>query len=109
MTDRIDFSRIIIDNKIIAALNFSRMIPVETNQLSRIDIKVRKHDNPQVVKRKQLYRQELQWCNENYDKIVNKANVLYSKYISGEYFKRKKDCLNFIELEEICKRYNSQS
>ncbi len=52
MTDRIVFSRIIIDNKIIAALNFSRMIPVETNQLSRIDIKVRKHDNPQVVKRK---------------------------------------------------------
>lgn len=109
MTDRIDFSRIIIDNKIIAALNFSRMIPVETNQLSRIDIKVRKHDNPQVVKRKQLYRQELQWCNENYDKIVNKASVLYRKYISGEYFKRKKDCLNFIELEEICKRYNSQT
>ena len=44
MSDRIDFSRIIINSKIIAALNFSRMIPVETSQLSRIDTKIRKHD-----------------------------------------------------------------
>lgn len=73
MSDRIDFSRIIINSKIIAALNFSRMIPVETSQLSRIDTKIRKHDTSEIAKRKQLYRQELQWCNENYDKIVNKA------------------------------------
>lgn len=108
MSDRIDFSRIIINSKIIAALNFSRMIPVETSQLSRIDTKIRKHDTSEIAKRKQLYRQELQWCNENYDKIVNKANVLYNKYMSGEYFKRRHDCLNFAGLEKICKHYNSQ-
>lgn len=84
MSDRIDFSRIIINSKI------------------------RKHDTSEIAKRKQLYRQELQWCNENYDKIVNKANVLYNKYMSGEYFKRRHDCLNFAELEKICKHYNSQ-
>ncbi|MDO4961469.1 MAG: type III toxin-antitoxin system ToxN/AbiQ family toxin [Eubacteriales bacterium] len=106
MTDKIDFSRIDIDGKFIAAINFSRMIPVEMNQLSRADIKIRKHDNKNVIDRKELLKKELDWCNENYDVIVNKANVLYAKYLSGENFRRKKDCLDFIELEKVCSRYN---
>ena len=56
--------------------------------------------------KKETYKKELEWCNTNKKIIIDKANVLYEKYNSGEPFKRKKDCLNFLELEEICKKYN---
>lgn len=49
------------------------------------------------------------WCNEHYEEIVNKANVLYNKYKSGEFFKRKKDCLDFIKLEMVCDTYKKKN
>ncbi|MBR4758947.1 MAG: type III toxin-antitoxin system ToxN/AbiQ family toxin, partial [Lachnospiraceae bacterium] len=97
---------IIIENEIIAGLNFSRMIPVEIRQLSKVDLKVRKRDNTEVKKRKETYKKELICCNEHKKIIIDKANVLYDKYVSGEFFVRRKDCLNFPELEEVCKKYN---
>ena len=106
MKDHIDFSRIIVDDEIIAGLNFSRMIPVEIMQLSKVDLKIRKRDNEEVKKRKEIYKKELIWCNEHKKTIIDKANVLYEKYISGEPFKRKKDCLDFPELEKLCRKYN---
>lgn len=106
MKDRIDFSRIIIENEIIAGLNFSRMIPVEIRQLSKVDLKVRKRDNAEVTKRKETYKKELIWCNEHKKVIIDKANVLYDKYVSGEFFVSRKDCLVFPELEEVCRKYN---
>lgn len=106
MTDRIDFSKIVIDDEIVAGINFSRMIPVEMKQLSRVDLKIRKHDNDTVKQRKALYQKELDWCNKNIDVIINKANVLYNKYNSKEPFNRRADCLNFPELEEVCRKYN---
>ncbi len=106
MRDRIDFSRIIIEDEIIAGLNFSRMIPVEIRQLSKVDLKVRKRDNAEVKKRKESYKKELDWCIEHKEIIINKANVLYEKFVSGEFFSRRKDCLNFPELEEVCAKYN---
>jgi endonuclease III len=82
------------------------MIPVEIKQLSKVDLRERKRDNVEVKKRKETYKKELEWCNEHKRVIVDKANVLYGKYMSKEYFARRKDCLNFPELEEICKKYN---
>lgn len=106
MADRIDFSKIKIDGELIAGINFSRMIPIEIRQLYKVDLKIRKHDNKETVYRKMLYRKELEWCNANRDVIINKANILYLKYVSGEDFKRKKDCLDFCGLEKACKKYN---
>lgn len=108
MSDRIDFSRIMVDGEVFAGINFSCMIPVMDKQLSKVDLKIRKHDSKEVIKRKQEYQIEIDWCNEHKGVIENKANVLYSKYVSGEYFKRKKDCVNFPELEIICDRYNEK-
>ena len=108
MKDHIDFSRIIVDDEVIAGLNFSRMIPVEIAQLSKADLKIRKRDNSEVKRRKEAYKKELNWCNKNKRIIIDKANVLYEKYISGEKFGRKKDCLNFPELEDVCKKYNNK-
>ena len=53
-------------------------------------------------------KQELDWCNQHRDIIINKANVLYNKYVSDEYFKRRKDCLNFPKLEAGCDKYNKK-
>lgn len=108
MSDKIDFTKIIIDNKIVAGINFSRMIPVEMQQLKKIDIKLRKHDRKEVIKWKKILKQELDWCNQHRDIIINKANVLYNKYVSDEYFKRRKDCLNFPKLEAGCDKYNKK-
>ena len=99
MSDRIDFSRIIINSKIIAALNLSRMIPVETSQLSRIDTKIRKHDTSEIAKRKQLYRQELQWCNKNRHSRkpirLQRFAILYiTIYIAFLYISAISSCVN---------------
>ena len=105
MKDKIDFTKIIVDGDFIAAINFSRMILVESTHLSKVDTKIRKHDNARLKERKELLSKELEWCNEHYEEIVNKANVLYSKYKSGEYFKRRNDCLDFVKLEIVCDAY----
>jgi len=63
MKDHIDFSRIIVDDEVIAGLNFSRMIPVEIAQLSKADLKIRKRDNSEVKRRKEAYKKELNWYN----------------------------------------------
>lgn len=107
--DKIDFTKICINGENIAAINFSRMIPVEKEQLSKVDIIIRKHDSDTLKKRKQKLKQELDWCNEHSEEITNKARVLYDKIKSGEYFKRKRDCLDFIKLEKICKNYNTRN
>ena len=109
MKDKIDFTKIMVEGDFIAAINFSRMIPVEDGQLSKVDTKIRKHDNARLKERKALLSKELMWCNEHYEEIVNKANVLYNKYKSGDFFKRKKDCLNFIKLEMVCDTYKNKN
>ena len=42
---KIDFKKIMYDDRLIGVLNFNLMIPVEEKQLQKIDVKIRKHDN----------------------------------------------------------------
>ncbi len=78
MRDKIDFKKIIHNESLIGVLNFNLMIPVENAQIQRIDTKIRKHDN----------------------------NVLYQKYITGENFSARKQCLDFKRMELECEKYN---
>ena len=80
MKDHIDFSRIIVDDEVIAGLNFSRMIPVEIAQLSKADLKIRKRDNSEVKRRKEAYKKELNWCNKNKGLLLIKQ-MYYTKNI----------------------------
>ena len=41
---------------------------------------------------------------ENRD-LTNTANVLYSKYVSGEKFAAKEQCLDFKRMETECKKF----
>lgn len=82
------------------------MIPVEDEQIQRIDTKIRKHDNADTRKKKELLIKELEWCNNHARDLTNTANVLYQKYISNEKFSAKEQCLDFQRMELECKRYN---
>lgn len=108
MRDKIDFKKIVEDGKLIGVLNFNLMIPVEEAQIQRIDTKIHKHDNADVRRKKELLKKELEWCNAHIVDLVNTANVLYKKYISGERFAARSQCLDFEKMEEACKRYNQK-
>lgn len=108
MRDKIDFKKIVYNGVLIGVLNFNLMIPVEDAQIQHIDTKIRKHDNTDTRKKKGLLIKELEWCNEHVSELTNTANVLYHKYISGENFAAKKQCLDFKKMELECEKYNSK-
>lgn len=106
MRDKIDFKKIIHNGSLIGVLNFNLMIPVENAQIQRIDTKIRKHDNMDTRRKKELLVKELEWCNEHISDLSNTANVLYQKYITGENFAARKQCLDFKRMELECEKYN---
>ncbi len=106
MRDKIDFKRIIIDEKIIGVINFNLMIPVEENQLREIDTEIHKHDNRDTRRRKQRLKKELEWCNEHSRELENTANVLYEMYNSDKQFSARERCADFKKLEKECEKYN---
>ncbi|MGN0506518.1 MAG: type III toxin-antitoxin system ToxN/AbiQ family toxin [Lachnospiraceae bacterium] len=108
MRDKIDFKRILYNDTLIGVLNFNLMIPVEEAQIQRIDTIVRKHDNADTRKKKELLIKELEWCNEHSRDLMNTANVLYQTYISGVKFSARERCLDFKKMELECKRYNEK-
>ena len=106
MRDKIDFKKIVHNGSLIGVLNFNLMIPVEDAQIQRIDTKIRKHDNMDTRRKKKLLIKELEWCNNHVSDLVNTANVLYQKYISGENFAAREQCLDFKRMELECEKYN---
>lgn len=108
MRDKIDFKKIVYNGTLIGVLNFNLMIPVERAQIQRIDIKIRKHDNESTRSKKTLLSQELEWCNTHNRELTNTATVLYQKYISGEKFSARAQCLDFKRMELECERYNEK-
>ena len=106
MRDKIDLKKIIHNGSLIGVLNFNLMIPVENAQIQRIDTKIRKHDNMDTRRKKELLVKELEWCNEHIRDLANTANVLYQKYITGENFAARKQCLDFKRMELECEKYN---
>ena len=108
MRDKIDFKKIIHNGEFLGVLNFNFMIPVEDEQIHRIDTKIRRHDNADTRKKKELLIKELEWCNEHERDLRNTARVLYQKYISGEEFGVRKQCLDFKKLEAECAKYNEK-
>ena len=108
MRDKIDFKKIVHNGVLIGVLNFNLMIPVEAAQIQRIDTKIRKHDNMDTRKKKELLNKELEWCNRHVSDLANTANVLYQKYNSDENFTARKQCLDFKRMEQECEKYNSR-
>ena len=108
MRDKIDFKKIIYQGELIGVLNFNLMIPVEDAMIQKIDTKIHKHDNEDTRKKKRLLLKELEWCNEHSRDLINTANVLYAKYLSGENFSAREQCLDFARMEVECKRFGDK-
>ena len=109
MKGRIDFTKIIDkDGKLLGVLNFNLMIPVEDEQMQKVDFRSNKNDSLQVTRYKKLCQKELIWCRKNQYDIANKANLIYKMYSSGEQFSARSRCVNYPKLEGVCHKYNSK-
>ena len=108
MRDKIDFKKIMYNGVLLGVLNFNLMIPVEQAQIQQIDTKIHKHDNMDTRRRKEILSKELKWCNEHARDLNNTANVLYPKYLSGDNFSARAQCLDFQRMELECEKYNKR-
>ena len=107
MSSRADFDKIIDKHgKILGVLNYNLMIPVEDQQLIKVNLKATKMDSIGDRHYKQLCIDELNWCRKNADIIINKANCLYKLCTGESNYKGKDRCLDFKRLEIECERYN---
>lgn len=107
MNPRADFDKIINKNsKLLGVLNYNLMIPVEEQQLLKVDLKEDKDDSVGEKYYKQLCIDELNWCRKHADVIINKANCLYQLCTSESNYKGKTRCLDFKRLEAECEKYN---
>lgn len=109
MKGKVDFTKI-EDEKgnMIGALNFNQMIPVEDAKITPIELSFSKNDTPEQHSYKRLCQKEITWIRKHKDDVVNKANVLYNLYMSGENFSAKDRCVNYPVLEQMCEKYNAK-
>ncbi len=108
MKNGIDFHKIIdTDGKLIGVLDINNMIPVRPDVIREIDVHVYPGDSQKVKRYKNLLIDQLNFCRQNHEIIVAKANKLYNmvkkKSTSGQLKKR---CLKWQKLEEILGRFN---
>ena len=109
MKNQIDFLK--IDNGNLGAINFNNMIPVNEDNISKIEIK-----NIQDKDYKNLLENQLSWCNKKQNKqnILDKAKKLYD-YINNpnniknvdRWEKIKYRCCDFKKLEQLAKVYTN--
>ena len=111
MKNGLDFHRVLdSDGKLIGVLDFNNMIPVRSDVVKKIHARINKNDDLATRHYKELISDQLTFCRQNHDVIVNKANKLYrmvhQRKTSG-FIKRR--CLNWTKLEEILDRYPSDN
>ena len=101
-----DFTPIYKSGKMIAAIEFNKMIPVPLNQIRPLDLESHKHDNKSLLIKKALRKYECNWCNQHKDEIQLKAQKLYDMVINHDAsYKNINYCVNFSDLERICDQY----
>ncbi|MCR4837775.1 MAG: type III toxin-antitoxin system ToxN/AbiQ family toxin, partial [Eubacterium sp.] len=107
MKNSVDFHRILDANgKIIGVLDLNNMIPVRSDTIQKIDIRITPKDSPAEKHYKNLIRDQLTFCQKNQDIIIAKANKLYNmvnkKNASGPLKRR---CLKWKELELVLEKF----
>lgn len=107
MKNDVDFSKVFDDNgKLIGVLNFNNMIPVRSDIITKIDLKVRPHDSKPTRHYKIMAIKQVEFCRKNQDTIIRKANKLYSMITEGSANSSlRKRCCKFSKLEQILEKY----
>ena len=82
MKNQIDFLK--INGGVWGAINLNNMIPIHTNSLHLVDMKILPTDDKASIDYKNLLSNQLSWCNttENIEYITRKAQKLYDAITS---------------------------
>ena len=103
-----DFLKILDKNgKLLGAMNFNNMIPVDKRLIKIINVNPLSTDTPKDTAYKNLLKDQLFWCNANQGIITQKANKLY-KIITETPEKipqLTKRCCDFKKLEAALEKY----
>lgn len=102
-----DFSKMLDKKgKLIGAINFNNMIPITQSVITPIDIKVHSGDSPKDKAYKELLNDQLDWCNQNRESIVKKANKLYSIVTEtpDKFRNLTRRCCDFKKLEAVLQK-----
>ena len=99
-----DFTRMFDENgEMIGCLSFNNMIPVSDSVLSPVNMKLHPEMREHERKYVSLLNDQLDWCNENQEAIIRKAEKLY-RLITENPDKLPlltKRCCDFIRLETV--------
>ena len=104
MKNKLDFLK--LDNGKLGAVNFNNMIPVNDNNITKINLdKIVSNKND--IKYQKLLKEQIYWLNRNKEKLYKRSTNLYNKYLNNNLDKNiYKRCCNFKLLELKCKEYN---
>ena len=104
MKSKIDFVK--INNGKLGAINFNNMLPVTQENVIEIDLN-KNVSTDYEKKYNKLLQEQIYWLNRNVEKIYNKSESLYHKYVDGTLDENiAKRCCNYVLLEEKCREYN---
>ena len=104
-----DFMPIYRNGRMVAAMEFNKMIPVPLNQVRLLDTKIRKHDPEGRKQAKELRIYEEKWCNNHAEEIEKKALILYKMYADKDKsYKNIKYCIDFQQIEKLCSEYEKK-
>ena len=95
---------------LIGILNLNNMIPISEEYIRKIDLRDNKNDNRDQRRYKGLLRKQINWCRDNEDLIIRKANVMYELITNtpDKYINLSRRTVNYKKLEEILdKRVNN--
>ena len=110
MKNDVDFTKIMDQEKLIGVLNFNNMIPVNESCIEALNLKISTNDNISTKHYKKLAAKQLEWCRQNQESIVKKANKLYNMVQSGQSnVSLKKRCCNFQKLENILLKWEKEN
>ena len=95
-------------DKVIGVINLNSMIPVDEPVITRINLIIKKSDSQEVRYYKNLMNDQLDWCNNNADFILKKAQKLYGIVTNPKETTSKmllKRCCDFKKLESVLEKY----
>ena len=107
MKNQVDFLK--INRGEWGAVNFNNMIPVPSECLAKVQMKILDTDSAQETAYKNLLSNQLSWCNANRETILKQAQKLYQIITGGRAWGNLAGrCCNFALDEKHCKAYSRE-